>query len=92
MGYNDLLYFEEQISLAVQQLRIPFIQRRMAADNNDPTEALADMMAEAQNLEKNLKQCVEIGSFMIDRNKELVDDNRRMADKIEQLQTDIESS
>jgi hypothetical protein len=25
MGYNDLLYFEEQISLAVQQLRIPFI-------------------------------------------------------------------
>jgi hypothetical protein len=55
----------------------------MAADNNDPTEALADMMAEAQNLEKNLKQCVEIGSFMIDRNKELVDDNRRMADKIE---------
>ncbi len=92
MGYNDLLYFEEQISLAVKQLRIPFIQRRMAADNNDPTEALADMMAEAQNLEKNLKQCVEIGSFMIDRNKELVDDNRRMADKIEQLQTDIESS
>ena len=64
----------------------------MAADNNDPTEALADMMTEAQNLEKNLKQCVEIGSFMIDRNKELVDDNRRMGEKIEQLQADIESS
>ena len=29
---------------------------------------------------------------MIDRNKELVDDNRRMCEKIEQLQADIESS
>ncbi len=55
----------------------------MADNNDDPTEALSDLMVEAQNLEKSLKQCAEIGSFMIERNKELIDDNRRQNEKID---------
>lgn len=41
-------------------------------------EALSEMLKEAESLEKTLKQCVEVGTFMIEKNKELIEDNRRM--------------
>ena len=53
--------------------------------SNDPAETLTIVLQEAQQLEKTLKQCVEIGSFFIERNKELIADNIRMQAQIDNL-------
>lgn len=62
----------------MQSVAVPFVQRTMNSNSIDPTEAMADTVAEAQQLEKTLRQCVQISQFMVDKNKELVEDNHRV--------------
>lgn len=53
--------------------------------SEDPSEALADLMSDAQHIERQLKQCIQIGQEMLDRNKNLINENKSLLLENERL-------
>ena len=43
----------------------------------DPRQELEEIFLEVETLETNLRRCVEITSFILDKNKELLAENER---------------
>ena len=54
----------------------------------DPSDAISFILDAVQEVETTLKQCVEIGSFVLDRNKELIEENRKLQYSMEAIQSD----
>ena len=45
--------------------------KRSAMQKEDATEELIDVHIDIQNMERQFKECVEIGTFLLKKNKEL---------------------
>ena len=71
-------YFEEQITLAAEMISVPFVKRKQIMNYEDPSEAIGVLLDAAQEVETTFKQCIEIGSFVLERNKELIEENRKL--------------
>lgn len=82
---NTLGYFEEQIAIAAEMISVPFVKRKQIMNYEDPLDAINILLDAAQEVENTLKQCVEIGSFVLDKNKELIAENRKLQYNIEAI-------
>lgn len=82
---NMLGYFEQQIALAAEMIQVPFVKRKLILNYEDPSEAIGIILGEVQEVESTLRQCVEIGSFVLERNKELIAENRKMQISVENM-------
>ena len=49
----------------------PFLNKRAAVAKEDPTEEIIELHLEIQEFEKHFKECVEIATFMLQKNQEL---------------------
>ena len=47
------------------------LNKRAAIAKEDPTEEIIELHLEIQQFEKQFKECVEIASYMLDKNREL---------------------
>ena len=83
---NMFGYFEQQLLLAVEMIQVPFAKRKLILNYEDPSEAIGFILGEVQEVESKLRQCVEIGSFVLDRNKELIAEHRKMQISVETMQ------
>jgi len=52
-------------------IKLPFVNR-LSNNSDDPTEVLSSAISQAENVEKTLKQCLEIGKFLIDEHNNLI--------------------
>lgn len=67
-------------------IQVPFVKRKLILNYEDPSEAIGIILGEVQEVETTLRQCVEIGGFVLERNKELIAENRRMQICVENMQ------
>lgn len=89
---NMLEYFDDQFRLASDQIKVPFIQRKNVLKKDDPSEAISCIIGEAQILENTLRQCIEMGGFVLERNKELIEENRQMQYSFEHMQNEYNTA
>ena len=61
------------------------MKRKLILNYEDPSEAIGFILGEVQEVENTLRQCVEIGSFVLERNKELIAENRKMQISVENM-------
>jgi hypothetical protein len=54
------------------------MQRKQVLHHEDPTEAIGYILGEVQQIENTLRQVIEMGGFVLERNKELIEENRQM--------------
>ena len=45
---------------------------------DDPTDELIDVHIDIQNMEREFRECVEIGTFLLKKNKEMEQDANRL--------------
>ena len=54
------------------------MSRRAPHSKQDPTEELIDINIDIQKMERQFKECVEIGMFLLNKNKELENETKNL--------------
>jgi hypothetical protein len=60
LSNNDLDYFESIINKHMDDMSVPFLQRRPLTHKEDPVEEIHDFLNEIKDLEKSFKRVLEI--------------------------------
>jgi len=73
-------FFEEQIKISAEALQMSIFDRRegFGFTKEDPAEELEEVYVEIEQLESQFKECVKICSFIIEKDKELIEEKNDM--------------
>ena len=76
-GYHDedLNYFEQELTRLQSSVAVPLMQRRLVHHSMDPIEELQEVYADVKEIESNLAKAVNIGNFIIAKNKSIIETN-----------------
>ena len=69
---EDINYFDMELKSLLESVSIPLIEKRMDIHKSDAMEELIEVYEEVKQIELNLSRAVEIGNFIIDKNKDLI--------------------
>ena len=72
---EDMNYFEEELQRLQAIGEIPLMQRRLEQHSMDPIEELQEVYADVKEIESNLAKAVNIGNFIIAKNKSIIETN-----------------
>ena len=79
---GDVSFYEDLLRQCKDSLKTPFMTRRVPLQKEDPTEELIDIHIDIQNLERQFKECVEIGTFLLKKNREVEAECANMQQKL----------
>lgn len=80
---HDVTYFEQVLQSLRQAADVPLQQKRMDIHNPDPIEELLEVYDDIKDVEANLNQAIEIGYYILLKNKELMWSNFDLQEEIE---------
>ena len=80
---HDITYFEQVLQSLRQAADVPLQQKRMEIHNPDPIEELLEVYDDIKEVESNLNQAIEIGYYILFKNKELLTNNYDLQEEIE---------
>ena len=69
---EDINYFDMELKSLLESVSVPLIEKRMDIHKSDAMEELIEVYEEVKQIELNLSRAVEIGNFIIDKNKDLI--------------------
>jgi hypothetical protein len=75
---DDVEFYEELLSKCKESLKTPMMTRRADVQKDDPTDELIDVHIDIQNMEREFRECVEIGTFLLKKNREMEKDSNRL--------------
>ena len=64
---QDIEYFSEELRKIKEIVNIPLMTRRLELYKEDPMEELMEVYQEVKEIESNLKKCINISHFMIEK-------------------------
>ena len=74
----DLAFYEDMIAKFQGVLSTPLLNKRAEVGNDDPAEELIALHLEIKDLESQFQQSVEIGEFLIRKNKEVQEEYKTL--------------
>ena len=66
---QDIEYFSEELKKIKEIVNISLMTRRLEIHKEDPMEELMEVYQEVKEIESNLKKCINIANFMIEKHK-----------------------
>lgn len=66
---QDIEYFSEELKKIKEIVNIALMTRRLEIHKEDPMEELMEVYQEVKEIESNLKKCINIANFMIEKHK-----------------------
>ncbi|CDW74223.1 UNKNOWN [Stylonychia lemnae] len=72
---SDMQFFENMMKSYQDELAVSLIMRRKNIRKQDPLEEMSELFGEIKTMETKFRKALEVCAFIIDKNKELYEDN-----------------